>query len=252
MPANVLWLRVRLGIFGVLSTAACSEDIVAPESPAAKRPHFAVVGGQSDNFVFNLSGKSSNDTLAFEMDSLPYLTLLHATVSGTETAYWTEASNWMYAGQVQGVYDAGGFVWGWGSCSANVELSFGATAFGYCNATPPPLGAGPCTSPVPSFPGLIPIVTWHTHPFKPRSGTDSLPRSQVLCPSKQGYIPPLSVPRKLALGPSEHDFSANAGSPFIIVDKDNVYVVSNYDPTKKNTWKSKRFKRSSCDALAAL
>ncbi len=119
-----------------------------------------------------------------------------------------------------------------------------------------PAGAGPCTTGNwPNTSGIgTPLVTWHTHPFRPRSSSDTLPRSTVVCPGN----PNPYVPRRLAPGPStcdpaiggSCDFTVNAGVPIIVVDKDNVYVVGPYDPADRRTFKWKTYKRSACDALS--
>jgi len=109
---------------------------------------------------------------------------------------------------------------------------------------------GPCAN-SPSMLGQpILLLHGHSHPFTPKSNTDTLPRSQSDCPSSGGYVPPLNQPRKLAAGPSANDFTSGAGLPFFLVDKKNVYQIGNYDPLNKNTWKHKTWKRSTCDPLA--
>lgn len=87
---------------------------------------------------------------------------------------------------------------------------------------PDPTGT-PCSYQFPSGLGAMgtPVVTWHTHPFRPLDATDPLPNS---CYPNAAPPPPGTV-RVAAARPSNQDFQVGGASPHFVVDANNVWYV---------------------------
>jgi hypothetical protein len=104
------------------------------DGPTAPRKVAFDAGGTS----ITLNPTTSSETITKSADNYPNLTLIHVTVTGSETELYTSASNPSNPGAPtpHGTMDAGGYFFG-GGCMANVDVSFGSTTVGYCQHTYP-------------------------------------------------------------------------------------------------------------------